>query len=317
MYRWYDPGGALRPAEVADAAAELFLFGLIDPRHAAAAQSTRAVAPPLAEPGSDPVDRIRAAAARLFTTSGYHATSMREVADLAGVSKGALFYHVRKKEQLLFEIQHSVLIEGIELFNLAREEDGTAADTMIRLIGAYVHLLSHRRDEMAVLSENAKYLEPSARAEILTLQRQWSDALQHVLERGVRDGEFTDRHIGVTTRLIAGMLAATYRWFRVDGRMTPAQISEIYRAPRHLRPPTLLTVATSSGSIGGMARRVALISETSFYVGPALARVLARRGHNLVLGDPEPGLVDQLAAEGAQVEVVEGVRLHLRSASVV
>lgn len=63
-----------------------------------------------------------------------------------------------------------------------------------------------------------------------------------------------------------------------------------------------------------MNRRVALINEASFYVGPALARVLAQRGHDLVLGDPAPGLVDELRADGAQVEVVEGVRLQRSSA---
>jgi NAD(P)-dependent dehydrogenase (short-subunit alcohol dehydrogenase family) len=55
-------------------------------------------------------------------------------------------------------------------------------------------------------------------------------------------------------------------------------------------------------------RRVALVGDAGFYVGPHLARLLAQRGHDLVLGDPEPGLVDELASFGASVEVVEGVR---------
>jgi 3-oxoacyl-[acyl-carrier protein] reductase len=52
---------------------------------------------------------------------------------------------------------------------------------------------------------------------------------------------------------------------------------------------------------------VALVANTSFYVGPPIARELARRGHDLVIGDPEPGLVDELEAFGASVEVVEEV----------
>ena len=55
-------------------------------------------------------------------------------------------------------------------------------------------------------------------------------------------------------------------------------------------------------------RRVALIGDAGFYVGPALARELAARGHDLVLGDPAPGLVDEATALGSRVEVVEGVR---------
>lgn len=54
-------------------------------------------------------------------------------------------------------------------------------------------------------------------------------------------------------------------------------------------------------------RRVALVANASFYVGPPLARVLAERGNDLVVGDPAPGLVDELESVGAAVVAVEGV----------
>src|ERR1700675_2205907 len=56
------------------------------------------------------------------------------------------------------------------------------------------------------------------------------------------------------------------------------------------------------------ARRVALVANTNFYIGPPLARLLAARGHDLVVGDPQPGLVQELEAFGAAVEVGTGVK---------
>jgi 3-oxoacyl-[acyl-carrier protein] reductase len=53
-------------------------------------------------------------------------------------------------------------------------------------------------------------------------------------------------------------------------------------------------------------RRVAVVAAAGFYVGPDLARVLASRGHDLVLGDPKPELVEELEAAGAAVEAVTG-----------
>jgi 3-oxoacyl-[acyl-carrier protein] reductase len=55
-------------------------------------------------------------------------------------------------------------------------------------------------------------------------------------------------------------------------------------------------------------RRVALIADTGFYVGPPIARLLAARGHDLVIGNPADGLVDELTAMGAAVEVVPDTR---------
>ncbi|MDE0803205.1 MAG: hypothetical protein OSA99_07760, partial [Acidimicrobiales bacterium] len=55
-------------------------------------------------------------------------------------------------------------------------------------------------------------------------------------------------------------------------------------------------------------RRVAIVANASFFVGPPVARGLAERGHDLVVGDPEDGLVAELESAGAAVEVVTGVR---------
>jgi NAD(P)-dependent dehydrogenase (short-subunit alcohol dehydrogenase family) len=63
-------------------------------------------------------------------------------------------------------------------------------------------------------------------------------------------------------------------------------------------------------------RRVALIADTSFYVGPDIARLLAARGHDLVVGAPEDGLVAELEEAGAAVEVV-GERVRLQDPSAV
>ena len=54
-------------------------------------------------------------------------------------------------------------------------------------------------------------------------------------------------------------------------------------------------------------RRVAVISDAAGYVGPSLARLLAAT-HDLVVGDPEAGLVADLESAGAAVAVAEDVR---------
>ena len=55
-------------------------------------------------------------------------------------------------------------------------------------------------------------------------------------------------------------------------------------------------------------RRIAIVGDAGHYVGPELARHLAARGHDLVLGDPDETLVAELESGGTQVEVVERVR---------
>ena len=55
------------------------------------------------------------------------------------------------------------------------------------------------------------------------------------------------------------------------------------------------------------SRPVAIVANTSFYAGPDLARMLARRGFDLVVGDPGPDLAVELAELGAESWAVDGV----------
>lgn len=54
-------------------------------------------------------------------------------------------------------------------------------------------------------------------------------------------------------------------------------------------------------------RPVAIVANAGFYVGPAMARTLAARGYDLVLGDPADGVVDEVNAAGAEAWVVDNV----------
>ena len=57
--------------------------------------------------------------------------------------------------------------------------------------------------------------------------------------------------------------------------------------------------------INADTRRVALVADAGHYVGPALALEFARRGHDLVVSNPADGLLAELEALGAAVEVVD------------
>jgi NAD(P)-dependent dehydrogenase (short-subunit alcohol dehydrogenase family) len=53
-------------------------------------------------------------------------------------------------------------------------------------------------------------------------------------------------------------------------------------------------------------KRVAILVDTQTHMMPALAREMARRNHNLVVGNVADGLVNELKDMGAQVEVISG-----------
>jgi TetR/AcrR family transcriptional regulator len=88
--------------------------------------------------------RILAQAARTFNQRGYHGTTLDGVARALGVTKAALYYHVRSKEELLFQC-HQVLIE-IALGSVrTAKARASSADEQLRLtLTSYIEgILDH------------------------------------------------------------------------------------------------------------------------------------------------------------------------------
>ena len=64
-------------------------------------------------------------AARAFSTRGYHATSLADVARELGVTKGALYYYVKSKQDILFECHVNSIALGDRAIEHARSIDGS------------------------------------------------------------------------------------------------------------------------------------------------------------------------------------------------
>ena len=68
----------------------------------------------------DAREEIQSAALELFATNGYAQTSLREVAERLGISKAALYYHYRSKDDLLRALMEPLVRDGEELLGEVR-----------------------------------------------------------------------------------------------------------------------------------------------------------------------------------------------------
>src|SRR6266851_10000434 len=94
-------------------------------------------------------------ALRLFKEKGYHATSMRDIADEVGINKGSLYSYIRSKEDLLipvFERAMGVLLEQME--QISADASLVPTERLRRAIHAHVTAVADNLDVLTVyLSE--------------------------------------------------------------------------------------------------------------------------------------------------------------------
>jgi AcrR family transcriptional regulator len=169
-------------------------------------------------------------AARLFAEHGYTATTVRDIADTAGILSGSLYHHVRSKEDLVDAILSEFLDGILASYDAIMAADAPPRETITQLVGASLAAIEDRRAAVVVYQNEATYLSNNPRFRYLSrAARRLREAWVTTLERGVRNGDHSpDLNPSVVYRFIRDALWTTARWYRPGGELTIEQLTDQY-----------------------------------------------------------------------------------------
>ena len=172
-------------------------------------------------------EQVRAAALRLFKEKGYHATSMRDIANAVGINKGSLYSYIKTKEDLLipvFEQAMGVLLEQIEQITADRSLRPT--ERLMRAIHAHVSAVANNLDVLTVYLSEWRQLAAESLATNRTQRERYATLFHAILRDGIAAGEFRPMDSGIAMLGMIGMCNYLFRWYRPDGRLTPDQVAD-------------------------------------------------------------------------------------------
>lgn len=174
---------------------------------------------------------LLAIAARVFAAQGYDATTVRRIADEAGMLAGSLYYHFDSKESMLDEILSAFLdelwagYEGVLAAGLGPRETVEALVTeSFREIDRYL-------DAVAIYQREARQLASSQPrfAYLGDSQRRFERLWLGTLERGAATGVFrADLDLRLAYRFIRDTVWVAASWYRPGGQHSPEEIARQY-----------------------------------------------------------------------------------------
>lgn len=114
----------------------------------------------MSQPRSGTRTRIQEVALELFAERGYDQTSLREISDRLGLTKAALYYHFKTKDEILASTLEDYLAEVHELIQWAREQPKTVETRNLVLL-RYSGLIGRRLTAMRFMHQDQKGMEHS------------------------------------------------------------------------------------------------------------------------------------------------------------
>jgi AcrR family transcriptional regulator len=172
--------------------------------------------------------QIEDVASALFSSRGYAATSMRDIAKELDLQGGSLYAHIPSKEAVLA----AIVEEAAEGFHAAvrpvAERDGPAAERLAEMIAAHVRVVTGARERAKVFLFEWTYLGEPRREAVRRSRAAYQGYFERVVAEGVAAGELATADPRLAAVLVLSALNAMAHWYRPDGALEPDALAGHY-----------------------------------------------------------------------------------------
>jgi len=192
--------------------------------------------PDQAEPrGSERRQELLDIAAELFATKGYAQTTVRDVAQHAGILSGSLYHHFASKEEMFHEILREFLDHLHDSTMTAVANSTTSTELIDRLVADAFTAIQSWPYAVALYQKEAGALstQPSF-AYLDTAGKEVEAVWRSAIVKGQESGEFrSDLDARLVYRFIRDTVWSSVRWYRPGGRIDAAQMTRQYLVLLH------------------------------------------------------------------------------------
>lgn len=197
-------------------------------------QTVDAAAPAL--PADKPL-AILDAAASVFMELGFAGTSVDDISEAYGATKGIIYYHYRNKSALFFAVQRRAMELTREAIEPPVRSDLPAAEKLGRMAHAHTLLMMQHLSYLRVAAQGLELhlsgrttARERAELEAITELRDSNEGLYvQVIEEGIASGEFRQVDARLAVKPLLGALNWTSRWYRPRPRETERDRERIAR----------------------------------------------------------------------------------------
>ncbi|TWP54117.1 TetR/AcrR family transcriptional regulator [Lentzea tibetensis] len=173
---------------------------------------------------------LLALAAEMFAERGFGQTTVRDIADAAGILSGSLYHHFDSKESMVDEILRTFLDELFGRYQEVVDAKLGPRATLDEIVVASFEAIDHRHAEVAIYQHESKHLAQFERFSYLhdrnvEFRKLWTV----LLEDGVRAGVFrADLDVDLVYRFIRDTVWVAVGWYRPGGALSARAVAEQY-----------------------------------------------------------------------------------------
>lgn len=174
------------------------------------------------------LEEVLQSAANIFFAKGFHATSIEDVARDVGMLKGSLYYYIKSKDDLLFQL----LLAGIEDGDafIARQIDvsGDPVEQLERAVRAQIDYIIQNKVPFGLFLHEFDSLSGKRQHKLISVMSRYNSRFVELVRRGQQQGKLIDGEPWLIVNGILGMCNWLYRWYDTEQVSGPEQVKQVF-----------------------------------------------------------------------------------------
>ncbi|MFI5436149.1 TetR/AcrR family transcriptional regulator [Rhodococcus baikonurensis] len=172
---------------------------------------------------------ILTAAAELFHQRGYGTTSIRDIAEAAGIASSTLYHHFANKQAILYAIVINFMTDFVASTSAVLADSTLSPEAKIaRTVRLHVEMSDERRPELLIGNPIRYALSPDQQQDGVALQTIYHDCVRDTIDAGVQAGDFVAPDTNLATMAVLDMLNGIREWYNPAGELGREALIETY-----------------------------------------------------------------------------------------
>jgi AcrR family transcriptional regulator len=160
----------------------------------------------------------------VFAENGFHETSMREIAETAGLGKSTLYDYFKTKDEILLYFFEDQLNDLTEAAREIAKQNLSADERLRQVMSSHMEFLQANKSLFMKLTLEAQRLKLESQKEIQKKRHAYQDLVSGLIEEGIREGTFRKVDPLLAARMLINTMAPVVFTSRPTG--TPQEMTE-------------------------------------------------------------------------------------------
>ncbi|TWI56119.1 TetR family transcriptional regulator [Halalkalibacter nanhaiisediminis] len=153
---------------------------------------------------------------------------MEDIAAELLMTKGALYYYFKNKEDLIYHCHELVLTQAIVAVEQCLHEDLSSLDKLKKAIETHVNFAISEKETFNLIIKPEQTFSADQLHPMLKKRHKYASIFDAIIQQGIDNGEFNITETKIARMMLLGAMNWIQQWYNLEGERTKEEISAIY-----------------------------------------------------------------------------------------